>query len=37
MAQGTSQPFTINSATDYVLTAVGASGTVKSYLTVTPS
>lgn len=37
MAQGTSQPFTITSATDYVLTAVGASGTVKSYLTVTPS
>lgn len=37
IAQGTSQQFTINSATDYVLTAVGAGGTVKSYLTVTPS
>jgi hypothetical protein len=37
IAQGTSQPYTISSATDYVLTAVGAGGTVKSYLTITPS
>jgi hypothetical protein len=37
IGQGTSQAFTIDSPAEYVLTAVGASGTVKSYLTVTPS
>lgn len=36
VAKGASQPLTINAATDYVLTATGTGGTVRSYLTVTP-
>jgi hypothetical protein len=37
VAKGTSQPLTINAATEYVLTATGTGGTVRSYLTVAPA
>ncbi|MES2706271.1 MAG: hypothetical protein V4726_06650 [Verrucomicrobiota bacterium] len=37
IAKGTSDPLTISAATTFVLTATGASGSVSSYLTVTPA